>query len=129
MKIEPSDSREISSVFPELGEACDGICVAEAKLELDYGSARSDLSIGNSKVALTALRKIEASLSIANSLTFALWLPIVRYWIGVASACLGQEDATEVLVSLIGGVKDPDARAQLAILSIQKVRLNLLAVG
>jgi len=53
-------------------------------------------------------------------MTAAWWAPAVRYRYGVALACSGSPEAREVLEGLVEGPKGLEARAQLALLAVQR---------
>jgi hypothetical protein len=77
--------------------------------------------------ARDAFEAIAKRLPTANVFTLRMWRPLCSYWLGVACAESEPRRAWRAFASVIGTVKDADARAQLTLLAIRQGRMRTAA--
>ena len=114
----------IAEAFSEIGKLYVDICQAEVDLEVDFANARRSIALGSPEGAVEMLGVLRDDCEEAGTLTKALWAPAIRYWMGVALAHTAEESAQGILEEQLGGLKDRDARTQLALIAIRKGDLD-----
>jgi len=110
----------VSGNESKLGSLLDAVCTNEREIESRYASARTALAQGLPPKAIKILGAIDKEIDSACVLTKLWWRPLCTYWLGVAYAHEQSAEATEVLESLVGGIRSHEAIGQLALLDLQK---------
>jgi hypothetical protein len=117
-------SDSIDSVYPELGKLADGACAAEIRLELRYACARRAIAQGMAAEAVAELAALNEDVDQERELLAIWWRPLVSYWLGVAQAHQGDDEAASVLESLLDGPRSDAARGQLTLIALRDGRLE-----
>lgn len=107
-----------------LGERAAAAIAADAKMRTHFCEALRRQRTTPAKTAMEAFDRIGHEIASLPMLLASWWQPVVQYWRGVTRARAGNQEALGLLRGLLGGHFDVKARAQLAILSVQRADLD-----